>query len=97
MVVLIGWLPVYNIANVVTRVWVANALFALYNLFGFSNCLETCTQNISPNMRERILVRTYPLKLSHLLNSIMVLVIPMAIGFLKDEWLISMCINTLSR
>ena len=86
MVILIGWLPVYNIADVVTRVWVANALFSLYNLFGYNNCLETCTQNISPNMQERILVRTYPLKLSHILNSVMVLVIPMAIGFLKDEW-----------
>ena len=86
MVVLIGWLPVYNIADEVTRVWVANALFALYNLFGFNNCMETCTQNISPNMQERILIRTYPLKLSHILNSLMVLVIPMAIGFLKDEW-----------
>lgn len=86
MVILIGWLPVYNIQDVVTRVWVANALFALYNLFGYNNCLETCTQNISPNMQERILVRTYPLKLSHILNSVMVLVIPMAIGFLKDEW-----------
>ena len=86
VVVLIGWLPIYNIADVVTRVWVANALFALYNLFGFNNCMETCTQNISPNMQERILIRTYPLKLSHILNSLMVLVIPMAIGFLKDEW-----------
>ena len=86
MVVLIGWLPVYKIQDVVTRVWVANALFALYSLFGFNNCMETCTQNISPNMQERILIRTYPLKLSHILNSLMVLVIPMAIGFLKDEW-----------
>ncbi|MCH5192257.1 MAG: MFS transporter [Oscillospiraceae bacterium] len=86
VVILIGWLPVYNIPDVVTRVWVGNALFALYGLFGFNNCMETCTQNISPNMQERILIRTYPLKLSHILNSLMVLVIPMAIGFLKDEW-----------
>ncbi len=86
MVILIGWLPVYEIEDVVTRVWVANALFALYNLFGFNNCTELCTQNISPNMQERILVRTYPLKLSHILNSIMVLIIPMAIGFTKNEW-----------
>lgn len=86
MVVLIGWLPIYNIDDMVTRVWVANAIFSLYNLFAFNNCMETCTQNISPNMQERILIRTYPLKLSHILNSIMILVIPMAIGFLKDEW-----------
>ncbi|HAQ64229.1 MAG TPA: hypothetical protein DCR23_07180 [Ruminococcaceae bacterium] len=86
MVILIGWLPVYAIADEVTRVWVANLLFAIYNLFGFTNCLEMCTQNISPNMRERILIRTYPLKLSHFLNSLMVVIIPIAIGFMKDKW-----------
>ena len=86
MVILIGWLPVYNIPDVATRVWVANLLFAVYNLFAFTNCLEMCTQNISPNMRERILIRTYPLKLSHILNSLMVIVIPIAIGFMKDKW-----------
>lgn len=85
MVILIGWLPVYKIADEVTRVWVANLLFAGYGMFGFAN-MEACTQNISPNMQERILVRSYPLKLSHLLNSIMVLVIPVAIGFMKNDW-----------
>ena len=86
MVILIGWLPVYNIADEVTRVWVANLLFAIYNLYNFGNCLENCAQNISPNMQERILIRTYPIKLSHILNSIMVVVIPIAIGFTRDEW-----------
>lgn len=85
MVILVGWLPVYKIADEVTRVWVANLLFAGYGMFGFAN-MEACTQNISPNMRERILVRSYPIKFSHILNSVMVLVIPMAIGFLKDDW-----------
>lgn len=85
MVILIGWLPVYKIQDDVTRVWVANLLFAGFNMFGFAN-MESCTQNISPNMQERILVRSYPLKLSHILNSVMVLVIPMAIGFMKDDW-----------
>ncbi|MCR4593818.1 MAG: MFS transporter, partial [Clostridiales bacterium] len=86
MVILIGWLPVYNIADEVTRVWVANLLFAIYNLYNFGNCIENCAQNISPNMQERILIRTYPIKLSHILNSIMVIVIPIAIGFTRDEW-----------
>ena len=61
-VILIGWLPFYNIPDVVTRVWVANLLFACYNVFGFGNQLEICTRNISPNVRERILVRSYPIK-----------------------------------
>lgn len=85
MVILIGWLPVYNIADDVTRVWVANLLFAGYGMFGWAN-LESCTQTISPNMQERILVRSYPIKFSHILNSVMVLVIPMAIGFMKNDW-----------
>lgn len=86
MVILIGWLPVYAIDDVVTRVWVANLLFAVYNLFNFGNCLENVAQNISPNMQERILIRTYPIKLSHILNSVMVVVIPIAIGFTRNEW-----------
>ncbi len=86
MVILIGWLPVYAIQDEVTRVWVANLLFAIYNLYAFGNCLENVAQNISPNMQERILIRTYPIKLSHILNSIMVIVIPIAIGFTRDEW-----------
>lgn len=85
MVILIGWLPVYKIADDVTRVWVANLLFAGYGMFGWAN-LEAVTQTISPNMEERILVRSYPIKFSHILNSVMVLVIPVAIGFMKNDW-----------
>lgn len=86
MVILIGWLPFYNIPDVTTRVWVANLLFSLFNLFGFSNSIETCTQNISPNLRERILIRTYPIKISHLLQSIIAIVLPIIIGMLRYEW-----------
>ena len=86
MVILIGWLPVYNIPDVATRVWVGNLLFATYNVFGFANNLETCTKTISPNMQERILVRSYPVKLSHFFNTLSSLAISVAIGFLKDEW-----------
>lgn len=86
MVVLIGWLPFYNIPDVTTRVWVANLLFSLFNLFGFPNSIETCTQNISPNLRERILIRTYPIKISHLLHSVSAIIIPIIIGMLRYEW-----------
>lgn len=86
MVVLMGWLPVYNIPDVVTRVWVANLLFACYNMFGFPNSLEQCTQNISPNAKERILVRTYPIKLSHFIHSIVALLIPVFVGKLRYRW-----------
>ncbi len=86
MVILIGWLPVYNIADVSTRVWVANLLFATYNVFGFANNLETCTKSISPNLRERIFVRTYPVKLSHFLHTIVAIVLPIVVGTLRYEW-----------
>ena len=86
MVILIGWLPVYNIPDVATRVWVANLLFATYNVFGFANNMETCTKSISPNLQERIYVRSYPVKLSHFFNTISGLAISVAIGFLDYEW-----------
>lgn len=87
MVILIGWLPFYNtIGDEVTRVWVANLLFAIYCVFGFGNNLEMCCQNISPNVRERIFVRAYPIKLSHLFYSILAILVPVFIGMTKDKW-----------
>ncbi len=86
MVIAIGWLPFYNISDEVTRVWVANLMFAIYSVFGFANNLEMCCQNISPNVRERIFVRSYPIKLSHLAWSIMAILIPVFIGKTKDNW-----------
>ncbi|MDD6603074.1 MAG: MFS transporter [Eubacteriales bacterium] len=87
MVWLVGWLPFYNtITDVTTRVWVANLLFSIFNLFSFNNSLETCTENCSPNVRERIFVRSYPIKLSHLMQSIIAIILPVFIGMCKDEW-----------
>ena len=86
MTILIGWLPFYNIPDVVTRVWVANLMFAVFNLYGFDNRLEICTRNISPNVRERIFVRSYPIKLSHIFYSILAIILPVIIGALRYEW-----------
>lgn len=92
MVFLIGWLPFYTtITDVTTRVWVANLLFAIYNIFGgFApgavNQLEVCAQNCSPNVRERIFVRTFPIKLSHFAQSILAIILPVFIGMTKDKW-----------
>ncbi len=85
-VILIGWLPFYNIPDVITRVWVANLMFAIFNLFPFDNSLEMCAQNISPDVRERIWVRTIPIKLSHFLNSVVAILMPVFIGMLRYEW-----------
>ena len=86
MVILIGWLPVYNIEDVSTRVWIANLLFATYNVFGFGNVLEECTKRISPNLQERILVRSYPVKISHIFNSVLAIILPVIVGMLRHEW-----------
>lgn len=96
MVFVLGWFPVSGLLQVgfvslnmndpITRVWVANLLFAVFSLFGFDNHLETCTKNCSPNARERIFVRSYPIKLSHLFQSILAIILPVFIGMCKDEW-----------
>ena len=86
MVVLVGWLPLYNIPDMVTRVWTANLLFACFNIFGFGNNLETVSKTISPDMQERLLVRTYPVKLSHFIHTIVSIIIPVVADSLKNEW-----------
>ncbi len=88
MVCLLGWLPLTqaDIPDVVERVWKANLAFAVYSIFAFGNSLEACAQNISPNTHERVLVRTYPIKLSHLAHSILALVLPVIIGKLPNKW-----------
>ena len=86
MVILVGWLPLYNIPDMVTRVWTANLLFACYNIFGFGNNLETLSKTISPDMQERLLVRTYPVKLSHFVHTIVSIIIPVVVDSLDKEW-----------
>ena len=81
MIVLIGWLPIYNITDVNDRLWLAYLLFSLYGLYDFSNRVEGCTQVISPNPEERMIVRAYPVKIAHLLNSVFAAVIPMLGSF----------------
>lgn len=76
MIVLIGWLPIYNVTDVNDRLWMAYLLFSLYGLYDFSNRVESCTQVISPNPEERMIVRAYPVKIAHLLNSVFAAVIP---------------------
>ena len=87
MVFIIGWLPIYKtLGDVATRVWAANLLFSIYNVYTFNNQLETCAQNISPDPKERIWVRTFPIKLSHFIWNIVDALIPVFIGFCRDEW-----------
>ncbi|NLA76678.1 MAG: hypothetical protein GX851_02410, partial [Clostridiales bacterium] len=82
-VVLMGWLPIYNVVNVDERVWMAYLLFSVFSMYDFGNKLEDCTTIISPNSQERLWVRSYTVKISHLLNSVFVGVIPM-LGHFDD-------------
>ena len=82
-IILLGWLPAYKLPDVNDRLWIAYLLFMLFSMFDFSNKLETCTENISPNSEERIFMRTYPIKVCHLLNSVIVSVVPM-LGAFED-------------
>ena len=80
-IVLLGWLPAYKLPDVYDRLWIAYLLFMLFGMFDFSNKLETCTENISPNSQERIFMRAYPIKICHLLNSVIAAVVPMLGAF----------------
>ena len=81
MIVLLGWLPAYQIPDVHERLWIAYLLFSLYNMFDFGNKLETCSETISPNSQERIFMRSYPVKICHLLNSLITAIVPMLGSF----------------
>ena len=86
VIVLLGWLPINErqMPDVNQRLWIAYLLFMLFNMFDFGNVIENCTQTISPNPQERLWVRTWPVKLSHLLENIFTLIIPL-IGIAFDD------------
>ncbi|MBO4894068.1 MAG: MFS transporter [Clostridia bacterium] len=70
-VLLISWLPLYE-KPLTERIW---QLFLLFQLYGIYPCWDgavNISNTISPDPHERMLVRAYPEKLSHLLNSILV-------------------------
>ncbi len=79
LAILICWLPLYE-KPLVDRVWMLYVLFQLYGMFNFTGSPQSIADNISPNGHERMLVRCYPVKLSHLLNSIMKFLIPTLAG-----------------
>ena len=86
VIILLGWLPINEkqMPDVNQRLWIAYLLFMLFTMFDFNNVIENCTQTISPNPQERLWVRTWPVKLSHLLENIFTLIIPL-IGIAFDD------------
>ena len=85
LVVLICWLPLYD--NALTdRVWQIYLLFQLYGIFTYTDSASNISSTISPNPHERMLVRCYPEKLSHLTNTVFVVtLLPMLASALTGD------------
>ncbi len=79
LVILICELPIYELP-LTDRVWILYVLFQLYGMVGFTGSPQSIADNISPNGHERMLIRCWPVKLSHLLRSIMTFIIPTVAG-----------------
>ncbi len=84
--VLIGWLPIYNIADMAERVWIIYLLMCLFGLYDCGNHLETCASYISPNAQERLWVRTFPIQLGHTFNSVLEFVVPVIIAVFPNKF-----------
>ena len=78
---LICWLPIYE-EPMIDRVWKLYLLFNLYNMFNFQGFTQAVANNISPDQEERMLVRAYPNKLSHLMQNIINFILPTVAGAL---------------
>ena len=70
-VLLICWLPLYE-KPLYERVWMLYTLFSIYGMFAYTGGASSISNTISPDPHERMLVRCYPEKLSHLFNSVVV-------------------------
>jgi len=81
---LICWLPLYE-EPMTERVWKLYLLFSLYNNYNFQGFTQSVANNISPNQEERMLVRAYPVKLSHLVQNIVNFLLPTIAGALFVE------------
>ena len=81
---LICWLPLYE-EPMTERVWKLHLLFSLYSMFNFQGFSQAVANNISPNQEERMLVRAYPVKISHLVQNIVNFLLPTIAGALFVE------------
>lgn len=79
VVILICELPIYE-KPLTDRVWILYVLFQLYGMWCFTGSPQQIANNISPNGHERMIIRCWPVKLSHLLRSLMTFIIPTVAG-----------------
>ena len=78
---LICWLPLYELP-MTERVWKLFLLFQLYTMFSFVGHTEKVAYNISPDQQERLLVNSYPVKISHIIQNIVAFILPAVAGAL---------------
>ena len=79
LALLICELPIYE-KPLVDRVWILYVLFSLYGMFNFTGSPQQIADNISPNGHERMIVRCWPVKLSHIIRSLLTIIIPTIAG-----------------
>ena len=82
--VLICWLPIYK-EPMTERVWKLFLLFQFYSMFTFYGYAEKVADNISPDQQERLFVRSYPVKISHIVQNIISFILPAVSGALFLE------------
>ncbi|MBQ6165411.1 MAG: MFS transporter [Clostridia bacterium] len=80
-VLLICWLPLYKLP-MTERVWKLYLLFSFYGMFGIVGSPQAIADNISPDQQERLLVRSFPVKLSHLMQNLINFLMPTIAGAL---------------
>ena len=81
LMLLICWLPIYQ-KPLTERIWQLHLLFSLYGMFCYTGGAGSISSLISPNVHERMIVRCYPEKLSHLFNSLLTdTVFPLAAAY----------------
>lgn len=78
---LICWLPLYELP-MTERVWKLFLLFQLYGMFNFVGHSEKVAFNISPDQQERLIVNSYPVKISHIIQNIVAFILPAVAGAL---------------
>lgn len=79
VVILICELPLYKLP-LTDRVWTLYLLFQLYTIFNYVGFAHNVAYNISTDMHERLLIRSFPVKISHLVENIISALIPTIAG-----------------
>ena len=80
-VLLICWLPLYELP-MTERIWKLYLLFSFYGMFGIQGSPQSIADNISPNQEERLMVRSFPVKLSHIMQNLVNMLMPTIAGSL---------------